>query len=221
LKIAAVADLHGELPPIPACDVLLIAGDICPDISFARGQWDPDLMRDAQMEWLATDWAAWEATIPHVPYIFMTPGNHDWIEAMPETCRARLLIDAGAELPDDDPFLGPIMRKFWFTPWVSPIGSWNYTADRGFRKAAFSEIPSDLDVLVAHSPAHFLGDRTWSGEPVGCPELRQAVYEKKPAHMIFGHIHEGQRYGLTYTLGQTLLHHVSYFPRKSVELWTI
>ena len=50
MKVVATSDLHGTLPPIPACDLLLIAGDVCP-------VWDHKLF--FQDIWLRTTFTDW------------------------------------------------------------------------------------------------------------------------------------------------------------------
>ena len=50
MKIVAVSDLHGFLPEVPACDLLLLAGDLTPvqdhSVSF-------------QAQWLDGEFRAW------------------------------------------------------------------------------------------------------------------------------------------------------------------
>lgn len=210
MKIVAMSDLHGRLPGvppyqslrmIPECDVLLIAGDFCAE--FTR-LFDPDIMRMRQEEWLATDFVEWENKVP-AKHILITPGNHDWINRLPSFCRSRLFIDEGCEIDG---------VKFYFTPWVPPVMSWNYMMPRELRKRAFADIPKGLDVLVSHSPAHRVLDRAYDGEECGCPELRQAIYRAKPKVMVHGHIHEGQRWGNHAKLGETDVYNVAMFREK-------
>jgi len=210
MTIVAIADLHGTLPIIPPCEILLIAGDIAPDgygpIGRIRG-FDPDLNRMEQVRWLLEEYQPWEASVP-AKHILATPGNHDWFTSLPEDLRTRLFIDEGCDIDG---------KTFWFTPWVSPIGPWNYQMERRQRKERFFAMPQNLDVLVAHSPVHRVGDKCWDGEEAGCPELRSLVQQRRPKHFCFGHIHEGARDGQQYQeFGQTMAHNCAIFGRD----WT-
>ena len=83
--------------------------------------------------------------------------------------------------------------------WGSPITPWFYGDHWGFNKHrgadinnVWSEIPSDIDVLVTHGPPLGYGDLTvMDRKYVGCEELRCKVREIKPKLHVFGHIHEG------------------------------
>lgn len=200
MKIVAMSDLHGRLPAVPECDVLLIAGDICPNFCYDTGR---DRLR--QMEWLRDKYATWEETVP-AKSIFVTPGNHDWFAGMSAVNRSKMFIDEGVDVLQD----GRLFR-FWFSPWIPPIGHWNYCQPRDRRKEFFAQIPENLDVLVTHGPAHRVLDYSWSNEPCGCPELRQAIYQKKPKFHMFGHIHEGQRHTRHTKLGETHMFNVAMF----------
>lgn len=193
MRVCVVSDLHGRLPVIPDCEVLINCGDIAPDMDHCG--WDPSLMAMRQTEWYETEYYEWEQSWPTSLRVSLaTPGNHDWVTKLPDKCRTKLYIDESAEAYG---------RRFWFTPWVQECGPWNYIMPRDLRKQCFADIPYKLDILVAHAPAFGVGDLTYSKEPAGCRELRAAVQQKQPRYLVHGHIHEGQRFGRQHRLGGT------------------
>lgn len=204
MRVVGISDLHGRLPNIPACDVLLIAGDICPDFMFRKSV--TDIARLYQMDWLRDVYAPWEQTVS-ATHILATPGNHDWVKEFPPECRSKMFIDEGCNVQD---LYRDRTLKFWFTPWVSGLPMWNYSLTRERRRDRFDMIPRGLDVLVSHAPAYHIGDKTMSGEHAGCIELRTAIDRARPKHCFYGHIHEGQRQGQKHVpFGQTQMHNVS------------
>ena len=62
VTVCATADLHGWLPPISPCDLLLIAGDICPPTD--------------QRHWLDTNFRTWLVDSP-ARHVVATWGNND------------------------------------------------------------------------------------------------------------------------------------------------
>ena len=64
--VVAVSDLHGLLPPVPACDLLLLAGDLCPLLDHRPA---------AQAHWLDTDFRRWLRGV-HARQVVFVAGNH-------------------------------------------------------------------------------------------------------------------------------------------------
>lgn len=61
-KIIAVADLHGHLPlDIPTCDLLIVAGDICPHFSHKAGSAE-DIA--GQVRFLEYRFKPWRLNLP-------------------------------------------------------------------------------------------------------------------------------------------------------------
>src|SRR5579859_4020052 len=70
MKVVAMSDLHGYLPSsLPACDLLLLAGDVAPvrDHSPLR-----------QASWLNHEFRSWLKGVP-ARKIIVIAGNHDLI----------------------------------------------------------------------------------------------------------------------------------------------
>lgn len=87
--------------------------------------------------------------------------------------------------------------KIYGTPWQPEYGQWAFNVQRGQQLLdKWNAIPSDIDILVSHSPPLGHGDLCRSGARAGCVDLLSTVQQRvKPKYHIFGHIHEG--YGVT------------------------
>src|SRR5262245_9968219 len=176
MRICAVADLHGFLPEIPACDLLLIAGDICPAT-------DHSLF--FQIEWLATEFRAWLSRLT-MPVVAIW-GNHDLIgEHAPELVPRlpwTLLQDSATE------FGG---LKIYGSPWQLRFFDWAFNLDEPELAHKWRLIPEDTDILLLHGPPYGFGDWVGRGEHEGSPSLRERIFEIRPKLAVFGHIHEGR-----------------------------
>ena len=113
--IACISDLHGTLADTThKCDILVIAGDICPATNHTL---------DFQSRWLRTDLGPWLDRQPAAK-IIATWGNHDWIgerapDLVPSWLRWTMLSDERVE------YRG---LKFWGSPWQKRFmdGAFNF-----------------------------------------------------------------------------------------------
>ncbi len=190
MKVVCVSDIHGELPPIEECDLLIIGGDICPDGS----PFD-------QSKWLYNSFEKWLEEIPAKNVVGIA-GNHDLVfEKMPHMVPKNL---KWKYLQHD--FVEINGLKIFGTPWIMPI--WGaFQADDDDLKKKYRQIPDNVDILVTHGPAFGIGDLvpTRYYEPDGATEhcgsqsLRERIFEIKPQVVVFGHIHEA--YGIYHEEG--------------------
>lgn len=184
MKVAATADLHGHLPEIPDCDLLVVAGDVCPvdDHGLPR-----------QREWLTREFLPWLDQSPAGEIVWVA-GNHDFaLELGAERLRSRAhyLQDSLIELS-----IGGEPVKIYGTPWTREIGPWAFSLPekqdgrRPGLEDVFSRIDPRTDILVSHGPPRGILDRTLGGEYVGSPSLRARIRAVAPRLVVFGHIHE-------------------------------
>lgn len=195
MSIYAVADLHGNLPPIPEdCDVLLIAGDICPDFPPMKARhWDfVDKTGQRQAKWLATDFREWlQPLIKRPGRVIAVWGNHDFVGEYPWLVPKlpwTLLRDTGTTIML--PGLVPV--RIWGTPWVPTLTSWAFYGNPDFLSGRADSIPAHLNILMSHGPPFGVGDRVLRGEHVGDPALAEAILRARPVATICGHIHEAR-----------------------------
>lgn len=178
MRVVAISDVHNRWAkvPIPACDLLVIAGDMTMmGTEQELGKMDAYLstMKDGGV----------------IGQVLAIAGNHDWMFQR-DPVRARALTPSiDYYLQDSGAEVGGV--KFWGAPWQPWFHDWAFNLERGEELAEkWALIPGDTDVLVTHGPPHGILDQVQGGPHLGCEDLLDAVVRVKPEYHIFGHIHD-------------------------------
>jgi hypothetical protein len=145
MKIMAISDQHGHLPPVPECDLLIVAGDQCPDV-FAG--YPARHYPSRQMQWFERTWLPWRYAQP-VATCLVTWGNHDYCG------QASMNFDHDVDgkvtyvCCDRDITVGGL--RVYLTPWSNTFMKWAFMSDPGTLASYYANIPKGLDILVSHS----------------------------------------------------------------------
>lgn len=191
MDICITSDLHGNLPDIPDCELLLICGDIIPlQLQFHN---------PASREWLLNNFLTWANSLPTTKVLFIA-GNHDqlmehddnWMRKnFPVFNKVTYLknelytyIDCYGE-----------EYKIFGTPYCHKFGNWPFMRSSEFLTMKYAEIPEGLDILFTHD-APLLGkvgyvDAPWKKCEAGNELLAKRILEVKPKLCVCGHIHSG------------------------------
>lgn len=177
MRLVAISDLHGHLPRVPDCQVLIIAGDLGPVSNH-----HPDF----QLNWLATEFAAWLDQQP-VEHKVLVAGNHDFAaedrrfqELLPKL-GVQYLQDSGCQIAG---------LNLWGTPWVPNLRQWAFYVSDDQDQARAELIPEGTDVVISHGPPYGILDLLGSQEHVGSKPLARRLEQLVPPVVICGHIHE-------------------------------
>lgn len=194
MRIVATSDLHGSLPEIPECDLLLIGGDVCPDflgpISGGAGYDAPDRGAGRQANWLNSDFREWLDRIPAKQVVGIA-GNHDFV------FEHQFLVPRNLRwvyLEDNTVNVGGV--RIAGVPWVPNLPFWAFHATAPAMRLAFENV-EPCDILLSHGPPYTILDEapakygSAAGEHVGSTSAVNAMKRVRPSYFICGHIHEG------------------------------
>jgi Icc-related predicted phosphoesterase len=200
MRIVAVSDLHGFLPEIPPCDLLIVAGDICPDGVGSRAASEAPALQAA---WFDRHVRPWLRRAPAAHTVF-TWGNHDFCG---ESCDFKadrpgraadgapvLLIDEATriDLAPGEGRSGGV--TIWASPWSNQFGGWAFMKRPRDLARVYDAIPEGTDIIVSHQPPYGYGDKTVElfgpADHAGSRELLAAIDRVGPRLVVCGHIHE-------------------------------
>jgi Icc-related predicted phosphoesterase len=217
MRLVLTSDLHGFLPPVQTCDVLLIAGDVCPIQNHKL---------DFQADWLKWEFIPWLRRAPARQKIFIA-GNHDFI--FYEQPNFIYEMDwPGIYLRDEGCEFEGI--HFWGSPWANELPGWPFTAPEEELQRYWDRIPTETQVLMVHGPPLGYGDviigrRTGDELHVGSRSLDETLARLPNLKlMVFGHIHEGAgvyRHASGLTLVNAALMDVSYNPVNMPRMYEL
>lgn len=177
MRIVATSDWHGNFPKIPECDLLLIAGDVCPIDSHQEHH---------QRKWLRGAFADFLNEVPAKEIIWIA-GNHDFACQSPGFWRIAETLP-GHYLADTEVVIDGI--KIYGSPWVPNLPSWAFHAGPQMLQDRADRIPIDTDILLLHGPPYGILDRV-GFRHVGADHVMSRLRQVLPQYVIFGHIHEG------------------------------
>lgn len=192
MKVCSISDLHGYLPEIDPCDLLLICGDIMP-LHIQTNM--PESER-----WLEEVFLPWIEELP-IEMAVLIAGNHDFYM---ERCdlKAKLLLNTRKltylknQTTEFVSNSGEYVKIFG-TPYCKEFGNWAFMREPETLREKYSEIPYDTDILISHDAPKIENVGTilegrWRGEDAGNIYLADEIKLKSLNTAFCGHIHSGE-----------------------------
>jgi Icc-related predicted phosphoesterase len=190
-KICALSDLHGHLPKIEPCELVLLAGDIVPlNIQFDNA---------AATLWFLDTFTKWINSLP-CEDVIMVAGNHDKLleqasfiaHALERATHFKLAYLSGTTYEYET----YKCYKIYGSPFCHKFGNWSFMQSEEWLKGYYDNIPEDTDIILTHDTP-MLGDldllppSQWNPKAVhaGGKALADAICRVKPRYVFCGHLH--------------------------------
>lgn len=197
--IDCVSDLHGHYPKLEGGDLLIVAGDLTAfdqTVQWAKFfEWlkkqdyhKKILIGGNHDNFMANGWPKSQKEAEELKEVqeFLDEQESDGINDFEYLC------DSGTEFDG---------LKIWGSPWSLWFKGINpkckaFTGSENDLQKKFSNIPTDVDILITHSPPWGIADSArdpYDGraQHVGSKSLyRELIGRLQPKLHVFGHIHE-------------------------------
>lgn len=172
MKLVLISDthsLHRNLI-LPKGDIIIHAGDITD--------------RGTKKE--VVDFLDWFSDLDYEHHIFIG-GNHDaYLDDN--------TVDLLDILPSNVTYLNNNATqinklKFWGSPVSPDVENWAFGKPRSDMEEHWKYMPTDIDVLITHTPPYGILDKSSQRYSLGCRFLLRKIAQMNISHHIFGHVH--------------------------------
>lgn len=192
IRVCAISDLHGYLPEVEPCDLVLICGDIVPLSAQGSSRYTS--------RWYKRAFKTWAESLPCDKVIFIA-GNHElhfpnhyeyYKKMFPNNSKVTYLCH------EEYTYLGSDGKEYriFGTPYCQIFGTWAFMLPDPELEERYSEIPENLDILITHDQPYGYGDVLlqkdcpWAnGKHIGNKMLMEAISKKMPRYQFNGHLH--------------------------------
>lgn len=186
MKIVMISDTHNYKIPhdeLPEGDILIHSGDATSMGYQHEIQQFCDYLSDPRIQ-------------EKYKEIIFVPGNHDLSfdsDYTPLFDPKEMLEEIGVKVLVNDLITFEGLRIYG-SPITPEFCNWAFMKNDEWRRVHWLTIPTNLDILITHGPAHGILDECIDGytrqmKNCGCEHLKQYVIDEKPKLHVFGHIH--------------------------------
>lgn len=200
MRITAISDLHGLLPEINPCDVLLICGDIVP-LSVQSNTPKSEM-------WLGGEFANWINNLP-CEHVIAVWGNHDFIGMhMGNNILGKQRFDLCLGKPTKhkiefldgnytNVIVGDDEITIWGSPWCQPFGTWAFMTEEYALMDKYKSMPKGCDIVITHDAPRIgkmgrIQQGMWAGTWAGNKVLAEVIKDRQPRYALSGHIHSSE-----------------------------
>lgn len=195
MKVCALSDLHGNLPKIEPCELVLICGDL---VSL-----EAQMSFDKCKSWYENEFTNWVDNLPCEKVLFI-PGNHECGVEGNETTYKRMFPHYSKATILFNESYGYLDREgndytIFGSPYCKIFGNWAYMRDDEGLRRLYSKIPIGIDILITHDAPYGCSDVCLQNlkwvpkDHLGNEPLRDCIIEKRPKYVFHGHLHTSNR----------------------------
>ncbi|KAH8723018.1 Metallo-dependent phosphatase-like protein, partial [Phaeosphaeriaceae sp. PMI808] len=199
-RIVCISDTHNQTPKLPLGDVLIHAGDLTNQGSYAELKKTVEWIEKADFEAKIVIAGNHDTTLDE-PFFHGSSNKWKWPQPQdPVKCRKLLTESTSITYLENEVAViyltshnGPKTRfKIFGSPFSSGRRGWAFQyVEEADAVDLWEKIEEDVDIVVTHNPAYGHCD-TAAKKQAGCPILLKRLALTRPMLHVCGHIHAGR-----------------------------